>query len=519
MRPTFVAVLALLLVAGAGSMRAQQPGQATPAPQLPTASGEIQGTVLDAESNIGIPRASVTVRSKRDSSLVAGAIATGEGAFRIQGLRSGTYSLRVISIGYGPKVQEFTIAPAAPSVTAGSIKLSRVAVALQGVQVTGERATVSIEPDRNAYRARDIAPAAGNASEVLDAVPSVQVDGDGKVSFRGNENVAVQINGRPSPIQGTQLGAFLKGLPANIVERIEVIPNPSAKYDPEGMAGIINIVLKQNTDLGLSGGLNAGIAETNRYNASGNVGYQSGPVTTFSSLGINSDDRAVTGTNDRERFGALQALTSVTEQDIAGRKENKGQNLTTNVDYKLNPRDVLSNALSINHQHSADGSVSNSSELDASRSLLERYDRLRDNDVTSTMFDYTMALKRTFVPRKHELSAELRFNRNDSKDATQLWKQPLTRTGASTASRLEGETDNTDGLVQQLNAQLDYTRPLSPATKLETGYKGTARWLDRGLHSPQGTHWATGGGCAATSATSSTSTSRLRPRTAWSARA
>src|SRR5207237_10651661 len=109
-----------------------------------------------------------------------------------------------------------------------------------------EPATVTVQPDRSSYRAKDVAPAAANASEVLDAVPSVQVDGDGKVSFRGNENVAVQINGRPTPMRGTQLAAYLKSLPANILERIEVIPNPSAKYDPEGMAGIINVVLKQN---------------------------------------------------------------------------------------------------------------------------------------------------------------------------------------------------------------------------------------------------------------------------------
>lgn len=319
--------------------------------------------------------------------------------------------------------------------------------------MTAERATVAIEPDRNAYRAKDIAPAAANASEVLDAVPSVQVDGDGKVSLRGNENVAVQINGRPSPIRGTQLGAFLKGLPANIVERIEVIPNPSAKYDPEGMAGIINIVLKQNTDLGVSGGLNAGIAEADRYNGSGNIGYQSGPLTTFSSLGFYSDDRGIVGINDRERLDALRAPLSITEQDIEGQNANVGQNLTTNVDYKLNPRDVFSNALSINHRHSTDESVSANTELNGSRTLLEKYDRPRDANTKSWMFDYTTAFKRTFEPRKHELSAELRFNRSDDKDRTALWKEPFTGTTTGPGTRLEAETDDTDALTQQLIGQ------------------------------------------------------------------
>jgi ferric enterobactin receptor len=481
MRRTLIAVLGLLLSGGVGSIQAQNPGgPPTASPQPPAATGEVSGTVLDAESNAPIPRASVAVKRQRDSVLVAGAMATADGGFRIQGLRPGVYSLRVISIGYGPRIQAFTIAPATPSAAVGPIKLSRVAVALQGVQVTGERATIAIEPDRNAYRAKDIAPAAGNASDVLDAVPSVQVDGDGKVSLRGNENVAVQINGRPSPITGTQLGAYLKGLPANIIDRIEVIPNPSAKYDPEGMAGIINIVLKQNTDLGFSGGVNAGIAESDRYNGSGNVGYQSGPVTTFTSLGINSDDRAVTGINDRERLDALVGALALTNQEIVGRDGNTGQNFTTNVDYKLNPRDVLSNSVSVNHQHSKSASVSSYEELSTGGSLLNRYSRTRDNNVTQTTFDYTTALKRTFEPRKHELSGELRFNRTGSDDRSLLWRLPLTTPGGNApTTRIEGEDDSTDGSTKQLNAQVDYTRPLATGRKLETGYKGTARWIDR----------------------------------------
>jgi outer membrane receptor protein involved in Fe transport len=477
MRRTLFLILAIGIATTAGSLRAQNPGRPSPG-QLPTANGEVRGSVID-ENNAPVARATITVRSKRDSSLVAGAIATTEGAFNIQGLRPGAYYLRVTSIGFGPRIQEFTIADASARASLGIIKLSRVAVALSGVEVTAERATVVIEPDRNAYRAKDIAPAAANASEVLDAVPSVQVDGDGKVSLRGNENVAVQINGRPSPIRGTQLGAFLKGLPANIVERIEVIPNPSAKYDPEGMAGIINIVLKQNTDLGVSGGLNAGMAKADRYNGSGNIGYQSGPLTTFSSLGFYSDDRGIVGINDRERLDALRAPLSITEQDIEGQNANVGQNLTTNVDYKLNPRDVFSNALSINHRHSTDESVSAYTELNGSRTLLEKYDRPRDANTKSWMFDYTTAFKRTFEPRKHELSAELRFNRSDDKDRTALWKEPFTGTTTGPVTRLESETDDTDALTQQLTGQLDYTRTLTPQTKLEAGYKGNARWLDR----------------------------------------
>ncbi|MDQ3949394.1 MAG: TonB-dependent receptor, partial [Gemmatimonadota bacterium] len=291
------AILGILLAGGASAASAQTPNRPpTAPPQLPDAKGEVRGSVLD-ETDAPVAGASVAIRSKSDSALVAGAIAGANGAFRIQGLRPGTYSLRVTSLGFRPRIQEFTISDASPRIALGGFRLARVAVTLEGVQVSAERATVTIEPDRNAYRAKDVAPSAGNASEVLDAVPSVQVDGDGKVSLRGNENVVVQINGRPSPLRGTQLGAYLKALPANVVERIEVIPNPSAKHDPEGMAGIINIVLKQSVDLGWSGGVNLGFANSDRYNGSGNVGYQRGRLTLFTSYGRNLDRRGVFGIN------------------------------------------------------------------------------------------------------------------------------------------------------------------------------------------------------------------------------
>jgi len=293
-----LALLALVLGA-ATSFQAQNPTQPKPMAPLPTANGEVLGSVVDTATKEPVARASVAVRSRKDSSLVTGAITGPDGAFRIQGLRPGDYYLRTTSIGFKPRTYTFSITDAAPRANVGPLTLTRVAVTLQPVQVAGQVPTMVIEPDRNSYRAKDVAPAAANASEVLQATPSVEVDGDGKVSLRGNENVAIQINGRPTPITGPQLAAYLKQIPANIVERIEVVPNPSAKYDPEGMAGIINIVLKAQTDLGISGGLNVGGATLDRMNAGTNLGYQSGPITLFGTYGYNADNRDVSGLNDR----------------------------------------------------------------------------------------------------------------------------------------------------------------------------------------------------------------------------
>lgn len=470
-------VIAGVLLAGvstiASAQAAPRPAGAPPG----GGNGEVRGSVVDAAAGAPIGRASVTIRAKAGNTLIAGAIATPDGTFRVVGLRPGAYTARITYLGYAPHVAEVSITAAAPVADLGKVSLARRAATLESMAIVEDRETVQIEADRNAYRAKDVAPAAANASEVLDAVPSVQVDGDGKVSLRGNENVAVQINGRPSPLRGAQLASYLKGLPANIVDRVEVIPNPSARHDPEGMAGIINIQLKENVDLGLSGGLNAGLSRTDRYNVSGNVGYQEGPLTLFGSAGVNRDSRAVRGINDRERLDALSAPVSYTEQDIDGANRFNGRNVSANVDYKLTARDLLSNAMSFSHRTADNSSTSAYTELSGAREETGRYNRLRGVDEMGMSFDWTTALKRTFEARKHEITGEVRFTRHRDEDHNVLWRQaPDDATGES---RVEGQLDDINTVQKHYTAQLDYLRTLAGRTRLETGWKGVARALDR----------------------------------------
>jgi outer membrane receptor protein involved in Fe transport len=405
---------------------------------------------------------------------IAGAFAGSDGSFRVTGLRPATFSIRVAYIGYSPVIQDITLKPDTPVLDLGVAKLAPLTTTLAGVTIKEERAAVTVEADRTAYRAKDIAPGAANASELLENVPSVQVDADGKVSLRGNENVVVQINGRPTPMRGTQLASFLKSLSANVVDRIEVIPNPSAKYDPDGMAGIINVALKSNVDLGLSGSANTALSTIDRYNASGNIGYQSGAWTSFVSGGIVSDQRTAVGVNDRDRYDAANALLSTTAQDIFLTPSNQGQNLNATVDYKLSARDVLSNALMVNHRSSGEVSTTHQSLIDGSGSTIDQYTRPRDVDSKGFMFDYDVALKRTFTPRTHELSTEFRFNRSHDEDVNDE-----RRLASSGVGYTDGKIDRNDALTQQLTGQLDYVKALRPRTKLETGWKSIERWLDR----------------------------------------
>ncbi|HSJ08506.1 MAG TPA: TonB-dependent receptor [Longimicrobiales bacterium] len=464
------AVVTILLALAA---TAPLSAQARPAQAPPAAAGEVRGTIADGESRAAIGFATIEVFNGGNV-LVAGAIARADGLFRVEGLPPGTYRVKVTMMGYAAHTSEpISITAAEPRATLGTIALTKSAIVLESVEVNAESQVV-IAPDRNIYRAREIAPAAATATDVLESVPSVHVDADGKLSLRGNENLVVQINGRPTPIRGAQLAAYLRQLPASTLERVEVIPNPSARQDPEGMAGILNIVLKQTVDLGRSGGITLAGASTGRFAGSGNFGYQAGSVTLFTTYGYSTDQRDVTGINHRTRLGTDGAPLWFTLQDIDGRNTNSGHNISSNFEKRLNTRDALFTSLMLNFRDASDNSVSAYSELDGGRSLMDRYDRTRGTSMTNGMVDGTVGFRSLIKPQQHELSAELRFNRQDDSDRTSLWRIP-----DAGANRIDGELNDTDALTKQLTAQVDYMRMLGSATKLETGYKGNLRWMDR----------------------------------------
>ena len=465
-----LAVLAISLAIPATRVPAQSANAPTAGAQP---SFEIRGRITDT-ANAPLPRASVTLRVKGSPVTIAGAIAGRDGSFRVTGLKPGQFTIRVVYMGYAPVIQDIALTPAKPVLDLGVAKLAPLSITLAEVKVTEGRATVATEPDRNAYVAKDIAPGAANASELLENVPSVQVDVDGKVSLRGNENVVIQINGRPTPMRGAQLAAYLKTLSASVIDRIEVVPNPSAKYDPEGMAGIINIALKQNVDLGLSGSANTAVSTRERYNASSNLGYQSGPWTSFVSAGVVVDERTNVGINERQRYDAANALLNVSTQDLLITPTRKGQNFNATLDWKPNKRDVLSNALMLNHRTSGESSLTTQSLLDPSGATLDQYLRPREDDAKGLMVDYDVAFKRSYKPREHELSTELRFNRSHDEDA--IDERQIATPGAP---YFYGKTDHNDAVTKQLTAQLDYMRTLAPRRKLETGWKSNERWLDR----------------------------------------
>jgi outer membrane receptor protein involved in Fe transport len=438
------------------------------------AGGEIHGIVRDAQSGQPLVGASIAVRSARDSALVTGAVTRADGSFRIEGLRPGAYYLRVSRLGYTTgTVSRVAVTPQAPSADAGIVRLAAGAVALQGITATTERAAVISAPDRTVVSTRNLpAVTGGNATDVLRNVPGVDVDGDGKVSLRGNQNVAIQINGRPAPLTGDALTNFIKQLPANLVDRVEVVPNPSAKYDPDGMGGILNIVLKQNADLGTSGGLTVGGGSGGKYNASGNLGHQAGPLTLFASYGFNRDRRTGRGITFRDQHFAgvpRSLLDQITDNDFG----NTSHTVNATGELKLGARNVLASSFMLNRRFgNMDGNIGYTL-MDSMRVVTGSYGERTGIDQNGLSTDYSLSFKRTVQPQRNELSAEVRFNR--ARDVT--LNEFATLAGATAPAALRGDSrSDLANVTRQLNAQVDYTRQLG-GFRLETGYKGTFRRL------------------------------------------
>ena len=247
---------------------------------------QITGKVIDASTKQGMEFANISLRKTGSKEFIKGTVSDQLGTFRLDGVSNGNYVVAVSVVGYATFEKELTIGTGQKTINLRSILLKEDTQLLNEVQVVGQRSQMKFEIDRKVFNVdQSLATAGGSASDVLGNIPSVQVDPEGEVSLRGNSSVTVWINGKESGLSADNRAQILEQLPAESIERVEVITNPSAKYNPEGTAGIINIVLKKNRKAGYYGSLQAGVDTRGGYNAAGNVNFSSGKFESFVNLG------------------------------------------------------------------------------------------------------------------------------------------------------------------------------------------------------------------------------------------
>lgn len=258
------------------------------------AQGIVKGKILDRQKSEPLGFVNIKVTEQGSDKFVGGGITDAGGNFNVSGLKDGKYTLLLTFMGYKDVTRQFEITPAKRDVQFKLLYMAEDAKQLNEVTVTGQRATMKLEVDRKSFDVGQLISNAGQAaSDVLDNIPSIEVDNDGNVSLRGNSSVEVWINGKASGLTSDNRAQILQQLPAESIDRIEVIDNPSAKFSAEGSAGIINIVLKKDRKAGYYGSVQAGGDTRGGANTSFNVNYNSRLIDTYLNMGYRH--RANTG--------------------------------------------------------------------------------------------------------------------------------------------------------------------------------------------------------------------------------
>lgn len=258
------------------------------------AQGTVKGKILDRQKSEPLGFVNIKVTEQGSDKFAGGGITDAGGNFNVSGLKDGKYTLSLTFMGYKDVTRQFEITPAKREVQFKLLYMAEDAKQLNEVTVTGQRATMKLEVDRKSFDVGQLISNAGqSASDVLDNVPSIEVDNDGNVSLRGNSSVEVWINGKASGLTSDNRAQILQQLPAESIDRVEVIDNPSAKFSAEGSAGIINIVLKKDRKAGYYGSVQAGGDTRGGANTSFNVNYNSRLIDSYINLGYRH--RANTG--------------------------------------------------------------------------------------------------------------------------------------------------------------------------------------------------------------------------------
>lgn len=361
-------------------------------------------------------------------------------------------------MGYKTFTRELEISESNTSVEVGTISLEADLAQLEEVNIVAERSTIEQRIDRKVINVgKDLTTTGASASDIMNNVPSVNVDQNGNIALRGNSNVRILIDGKPTNIEPAQL---LKQIPSTSIKQIELITNPSAKYNPEGMSGIINIVLHKNSNDGFNGNLNTGVTvgENTRFNGSLDLNYRKGKLNVYGNFGSNL--------GKRQHFNDLRNIDADSRQEIDIMNDNKSYLYKLGVDFYLNDYNTLS---FYTNQNLFEGDINAQNEVsyldNPSNNYQQNLNLLLDN-INST---YNFVYKRTFEKEGQELDLELDYNQFEEEEDLRL--------GFSESAPFLPYNEGIDLDQENLTANLDFVNPIGESMKLEMGAE--ARILGR----------------------------------------
>lgn len=421
--------------------------------------GKITGAVIDAETNQPVEFANVALIDPKTGKPLDGAVCDDKGKFTIAKVAEGTYTLAITFIGYETNTINKITIDKKGEVNLGIVKLQTSAKVLNEVVVEGQRQLIEEKVDRTVYNAEnDKTTAGGDATDVLKRVPMLSVDLDGNVSMRGNNNITVLINNKPSTITAGSVADALKQIPADQIKSVEVITSPSAKYDAEGSAGIINIITKKNTMQGATLNVDTGVGLRGS-NLGLNGNYRKGKMG-FSLGGFGRASYNVKGSfkNNQETNGLLNSQTADT------RNNNLFGRYTLGWDYDINKNNYLATSIRYGVRNG------NSYQDDLIKTTNNVINDTRDVETTdeSGNIDVSMDFTHLFTKPQQELSFSTQFSRNNRNNNILNTIYDI--------NPIDSLTKNLNkSFNQEITAQFDYQTPISTNQLIEFGAKNITR--------------------------------------------
>ena len=297
----------------------------------------IIGNIVDSKTNEPLEYATIVLNNQKTKQL-SGGITDEKGNFNIK-VNPGIYDISFEFISFKTiKLPNKTINS---SINFGTIKLSEDSDKLDEIVIIAEKSTVEIRLDKRIYNVgKDMTVKGGSASDVLDNVPSVDVDVEGNVSLRGNENVRILIDGKPSALVGLSGTDALRQLPADAIERVEVVTSPSARYDAEGTAGILNIILRKGVAKGFNGSMNATVGDPKQYRIASNVNYRTKKVNFFTNLGYRNSSGPGKYLTNLTIF-ENESINSLRIEDRDFERNRNGYNINLGLEYFLSDKSSI----------------------------------------------------------------------------------------------------------------------------------------------------------------------------------
>jgi outer membrane cobalamin receptor len=433
---------------------------------------KLSGKVIDADSGEPLVYATVSVLNAGDSSLITGAATDENGRFQLE-TNQQHFLVRIDYIAYQAQYFSDLAAADRSEIDLETIALQASETILKEVRVEAKKEQVEIGLDRKIFNvSEDLSRFGGNAQDILNNIPSVTVDVDGNVSLRGSSSVRILINGRQSGLVGISGPDALRQLPSNLVERVEVITNPSAKYDAEGMAGIINIVLKKEEERGLQGSFDLFAGYPHNYNAVANLNFRTNKLNFFGSYGFQYRDSP--GSSYSKRYITEDDTTTLLIQDRTFNRKEFSHTLRLGLDYTFIPNNTITGSFLYRY-----GDGDNISDIyyyeylgeDALTGAKQR--RFEEMELEPNI-DYTITYLRKFEGKDHQLTVDIDYTYGYEEEIADIDEFLISEEIPPNDPLLTQHSDlveTNDNLV----LQADYSRPVLSGGRLELGYKSSIR--------------------------------------------